>query len=114
MLFAAQHRLDNLVLLIDLNGQQALGYTEDVLDLGRVDEKLAAFGWDAQVVPGHDQAALGSALAAATAPAGGRPQAIVARTTFGHGVSFMNSEIKWHYLPLDDEQYLQARAEILA
>jgi transketolase len=108
-MFAAQHRLDNLVLLVDLNGQQALGYTHEVLDLGTVEEKLTAFGWAAEIVPGHDQAALGAAL---ETPAEGRPRALVARTTFGYGVSFMESKIEWHYLPLDEETYARALADL--
>jgi transketolase len=109
VMFAAQHRLDNLVLLIDLNGQQALGYTRDVIDLGAVEEKLSAFGWSAQAIPGHDQEALSAALE----PRGeGRPQAIVAQTTFGYGVSFMESQIKWHYLPLDEETFGTALGEL--
>lgn len=108
-MFAAQHRLDNLTLLVDLNGQQALGYTRDILDLAAVEDKFAHFGWSAQRVAGHDQDALGAAL---TAPTDGRPRAVVAETTFGHGVSFMESEIKWHYLPLDDETYAAALAEL--
>jgi transketolase len=108
-MFAAQHRLDNLVLLVDLNGQQALGYTREVLDLGAVEEKLAAFGWSVETVPGHDQEALAAALVPA---ADGRPRAIVAETTFGYGVSFMESRIEWHYLPLDDEAYAKALAEL--
>jgi transketolase len=111
VMFAAQHRLDNLTLLIDLNGQQALGYTPDVIDLGAVDEKLTAFGWSAANVPGHDQEALATALATDT---DGRPRALVAQTTFGYGVSFMESEIKWHYLPLDDDAYATAMAELQA
>jgi transketolase len=108
-MFAAHHALDNLVLLIDLNGQQALGYTREVIDLGNVEEKLATFGWSSRTVPGHDQDALGAALK----PAGeGRPQAIVAETTFGYGVSFMESQIKWHYLPLDDEAFAAALSEL--
>lgn len=110
-MFAAQHDLDNLVLLIDLNGQQALGYTREVIDLGAVEEKLSAFGWSAQAIPGHDQ----EALAAALEPRGeGRPQAIVAETTFGYGVSFMESKIEWHYLPLDDETCATALDELNA
>lgn len=111
VMFAAHHRLDNLVLLVDLNGQQALGYTADVLDLGVVEDKLAAFGWGTQVVAGHDHPALEAALESARAGRG-RPQALVARTTFGHGVSFMGSQIKWHYLPLDDDSYAGALREL--
>jgi len=109
VMFAAQHRLDNLTLLVDLNRQQALGYTRDIIDLGAVEEKLSLFGWSAEAVAGHDQDALGTALAA---DAEGRPRAIVADTTFGYGVSFMESRIEWHYLPLDDENYAVALAEL--
>lgn len=108
-MFAAQHALDNLTLLIDLNGQQALGYTPDVIDLGAVEEKLEGFGWSARVAAGHDHQELAAALEPDGEP---RPQAVIARTTFGYGVSFMESQIKWHYLPLDDETYAQALAEL--
>ena len=108
-MFAAQHRLDNLVLLVDLNGQQALGYTPEIIDLGDVEEKLAAFGWSAETVPGHDQEALGAALEVRSE---GKPRAIVAETTFGYGVSFMESKIEWHYLPLDNEAYATAIADL--
>jgi transketolase len=109
VIFAAQHDLDNLTLLIDLNGQQALGYTPDVLEIAAVEDKLASFGWEASAVPGHDPEALGQALEAEPT---GRPRALVAHTTFGYGVSFMESEIKWHYLPLDEEAHATALAEL--
>jgi transketolase len=102
IMFAAHHQLDNLSLLIDLNGQQALDFTADVLDLGDVAAKFTQFGWHAVDAAGHDHEALSEALDADT---GGKPRAIVAHTTFGYGVSFMESEIKWHYFPLDDDQY---------
>jgi transketolase len=110
-MFAAQHGLDNLTLLVDLNGQQALGYTPEILDLGSVEGKLTEFGWDAAAVPGHDQEALAAALVRPTA---GRPRALVASTTFGYGVSFMESKIEWHYLPLDEETYPLALADLEA
>jgi transketolase len=110
-MFAAQHRLDNLTLLVDVNGQQALGYTQDILDLGPVEQKLAGFGWDAGTVPGHDQEALAAALVRET---GRRPRALVADTTFGYGVSFMESKIEWHYLPLNEETYPIAVADLEA
>jgi transketolase len=96
-------------MLIDLNGQQALGYTPEVLEISDVAGKLASFGWSADTVPGHDQEALGVALAAEHA---GKPRALVAETTFGYGVSFMESEIKWHYLPLDNAAYATALTEL--
>lgn len=108
-MLAAQHRLDNLTLLVDANGQQALGYTRDVIDLGSIEDKFAAFGWASRAVPGHDHEALDAALGQ---PGDGRPRAIVAGTTFGHGVSFMESRIEWHYLPLDGERHAEALAEL--
>jgi transketolase len=108
-MFAAQHNLDNLVLIVDLNGQQALGYTAEVLDMGDVGAKLSAFDWAVTAVHGHDQEALAAAL---ERPATGLPHAIVAKTTFGYGVSFMESKIEWHYLPLDDDAYARALADL--
>lgn len=109
VMFAAHHKLDNLSLLIDLNGQQALDFTEDVIDLGDVAAKFAQFGWHATDVPGHDHDALNAALDADT---GGKPRVLVAKTTFGYGVSFMESEIKWHYLPLNDDLYATATQDL--
>lgn len=111
VMFAAQHKLDNLTMLIDLNGQQALGYTPEVLEISDVAGKLESFGWAAATVPGHDQGAIGEALAADHS---GRPLGLVAETTFGYGVSFMESQIKWHYLPLDEEALATAQAELAA
>jgi transketolase len=109
VMFAAHHRLGQLVAIVDLNGQQALGRTRDVLDLGDVTERFRAFGWDAREVDGHDPDAL-----AATIDALGpeRPHALIARTVFGSGVSFMEGQVPWHYWPMDDEQYAAALAEI--
>jgi transketolase len=109
IMFAGHHKLDNLSLLIDLNGQQALDFTADVIDLGDVAAKLQAFGWAAADVAGHDADALDAALDADT---GGRPRALVGQTTFGYGISYMESEIKWHYLPLDDANYDAAIEEL--
>jgi transketolase len=111
--FAAHHRLDNLVVLVDHNGQQALGYTEDVLDLGDVEAKLRGFGWRAEVVDGHDHDALAAALTRSQDSAG-QPHVLVAETTFGQGVDFMASRVEWHYLPLTAEQYEDAMRQLEA
>jgi transketolase len=103
-MFAAHHRLSNLIAIIDLNGQQALGHTRDVLDLMPMAAKWREFGWHVQEVDGHDVAALQQAVAASAAGSD-RPHAIVARTVSGKGVSFMEGRIDWHYLPLTMERY---------
>jgi transketolase len=109
VMFAAHHRLSNLTAIIDLNGQQAFGYTKDVMDLSDMAGRWRAFGWDAVEVDGHDAVALRSVLERS---GGDAPRAIIARTIFGKGVSFMEGQIKWHYLPMTDQEYEQALAEV--
>jgi len=110
-MFAAHHRLARLVVLVDLNGQQALGRTADVLDLGDVRTRWEGFGWDAHDVDGHDTGALIAAIAG-LALDGGLPHVLVARTTFGRGVSFMERQLEWHYLPMTEEHHRLALAEL--
>jgi transketolase len=111
VMFAAHHRLANLVAIVDLNGQQALGYTEQVLDLSPLAARWRAFGWDVHEVDGHDVAAMAQTVAGLDTTAG-RPHVLVARTVFGKGVSYMERQIKWHYWPMSDEEYEQALAEV--
>src|SRR3954447_8425021 len=86
---AGHLRLADLTLIVDSNGFQALGRTEEVLDLGPLDVKLDAFGWDAVDVDGHDHVALRDALLAES----DRPRALVAHTVKGKGVSFMEDDL---------------------
>ena len=111
VMFAAHHRLANLVAVVEVNGQQAFGYTRDVLDLSPLAGRWRAFGWDVQEVDGHDVAAITDAansLDTATGP----PHVLLARTVFGKGVSYMEGRIAWHYLPMSEGEYKQALAEV--
>jgi transketolase len=108
VMFAAHHRLGNLVAVVDANGQQALGHTRDVLDLEPIPKRFSAFGWDAVEVDGHHVDGLAAALEASR----DRPRAVIARTTFGKGVSYMEGLVKWHYWPMSDADYEQALAEV--
>lgn len=110
-MFAAHHRLTNLTAVIDLNGQQALGYTPEVLNLDHMAERWDTFGWDVHTVDGHDEALLQKTFDQLDYRTG-RPHVIIARTTFGKGVSFMEGKIKWHYWPMDDAEYAQAIREV--
>ena len=110
VMFAAHHKLANLVAFVDLNGQQALGYTKQVLSLEPLAERWRAFGWDVHEVGGHDPEALQSAVARLNTQAG-PPHVFVARTVFGKGVSYMEGKIKWHYWPMSDAEYQQAVEE---
>ncbi len=94
-LLAAHHRLDHVSVIIDRNRLQILGRTEDVLGLEPFADKWRAFGWAVFEVDGHDYAAIAGALAQDT---GGRPRAVIANTTKGKGVDFMEDKVEWHTL----------------
>jgi transketolase len=111
VMFAAHHRLANLIAIIDLNGQQALGYTQQVMDLSPMADRWRAFGWDVHEVDGHDVDTL-AATVARLDTASGPPHVLVARTVFGKGVSYMEGQIKWHYWPMSDDEYRQALADV--
>lgn len=108
LIFAAQKKLSNLTLIVDANGLQGFGSTRDIADLHPLAEKFRQFNVETVEVDGHDHAALRRALAAH----GDRPRLIVANTTKGCGVSFMEHRMEWHYLPLTESQYQQAVQEI--
>jgi transketolase len=122
-MFAAHHRLGNLTAILDLNGQQALGATRDVLDLSGMAARWEAFGWRTSQVDGHSREELRGALGA-DPDAAGRPHVVIARTVFGKSVSFMERgvaitqshlptrPVNWHYLPMSDAEYEQALAEL--
>jgi transketolase len=111
VMFAAHHGAGNLVAIVDLNGQQALGYTEQILSLSPMAERWKAFGWDTHIVDGHDPSALTRTVASLDTRSG-RPHVLIAKTVFGKGVSFMEGQIKWHYSPMTDDEYRQALTEI--
>jgi len=127
-MFAAHHRLDNLTVILDLNGQQAMGATRDVLDCSNMAERWRSFQWRTSEVDGHSHAELAGALArtgtcTATGPTG-QPHIVLARTIFGKGVSYMEQgvpftqdhlpvqPINWHYLPMSAAEYRIAVSEI--
>jgi transketolase len=107
-MFAAHHRLANLVAIVDLNGMQAMGPTARILDLTPVAGRWRAFGWHATDTDGHDPVALTTALAAERPG----PSVVVARTLLGKGVSFMEDRLEWHYRNLTPQLAEQALAEI--
>lgn len=110
-MFAAHHKLANLVCFIDLNGQQALGHTRDVLDIPDLGKRWRTFGWNVIELDGHDVGELTEACNIAQNQ-NEAPTFIIARTTFGKGVGYMEGQIKWHYLPMNDIQYQEALNDI--
>lgn len=114
LVFAVHHRLRNLTLVVDANGLQGFGTTGEVLALEPLGAKFRAFGADVVEVDGHDADALADALAAPEGASVPTARVVVARTTKGKGVSFMEGRMEWHYLPLTDDLLAQALAELEA
>lgn len=114
ILFAAQFKLDNLILIVDENGYQAMGTTRDVMCLGDIAQKLDAFGFESRTVDGHDEEAIDRALSEFKRSTSGKPKGLVAKTVKGKGVSFMEHDNAWHYTRLNRETYAAALAELIA
>lgn len=107
-LVAAHHRMDNLMLIVDKNGFQAMGTTDDVLALGDLSAKFASFGFETLEVDGHDEAAVDAAIRRLWATGAGKPKALIARTVKGKGVPFMESDNRWHYTRLNAQTFAEA------
>lgn len=108
LIFASHHKLENLTILVDENHLQGFGSTESVASLDPLEARFRSFGVDVASVDGHDHSALRDALAAHQS----RPRVLLLKTVKGHGVSFMENTMEWHYLPLSAEQYRRALAEV--
>jgi len=109
-LAAAHYRLDNLTAIVDCNTLQITGHTRDVMNHEPLAEKFAAFGWAVRHANGHDFAELSDALSAPLER--NKPGVVIADTTKGKGVSFMENVAKWHHGVPNDEEYAKALAEI--
>ena len=98
IMFAAQHQLDNLNLIIDDNRISMLGYTQDIVAHHGFSQRLAAFGWDCAEADGHDVVAVQGALQAMQARRTGKPKALVAHTLKGHGVPGLENAALSHII----------------
>jgi len=111
MLFAAHHKLDNLVIIVDCNGLQALGETKNIINLDSLEKKFEAFNWSAVSVDGHNHNEIKIALTNIPIE-NGKPSVIVAYTVKGKGISFMEKKPEWHYKSLNDKELSKALDEI--
>jgi transketolase len=110
-LFAAHHRLDNLVAIVDYNKLQSLRSVNDTLRLEPLRDKLVACNWAVDEIDGHDHAALTRRLARVPFETG-KPSLLIAHTTKGRGVSFMENSVLWHYRTPQGDEYAAAVAEL--
>lgn len=107
-MMAPAQKLNNVTVVVDFNKWQATGRSEEIMSLAPLADKWRAFGWDACDVDGHDIEALVEALARR----GERPQAIIAHTVKGKGVSFMEDDNNWHYRSPNAAELEMARQEL--
>jgi len=107
---AAYYGLENLWAIVDRNRLQITGNTEEVMGLEPLADKWRAFGWQVTEVDGNDTAALLKCFA--REPEAGKPNLVIAHTTKGHGVSFMENETSWHHHVPSGEELLRALAEL--
>ena len=112
LIFLSHHRLSNLTVLIDHNRLQGFGETGKVASMSRLDDRLRGFDVEVQSVPGHDLNAIRAALSRPRAAENSRTRVLILETVKGHGVSFMENKMEWHYLPMTEDMFRQATAEL--
>jgi transketolase len=108
LIFAAHQKLNNLTILVDHNGLQGFGNTSEVASMAPLQNKLAGFDIEICVVNGHDIDSIRNAISAPQ----NRVRLILLNTIKGKGVSFMENQMQWHYLPLNESQYQLAMLEL--
>jgi transketolase len=109
LIFIVHHRLP-ITIVVDANGLQGFGGTMEIASQESLAPQFRAHGISTVEVDGHDQSALADLLDAEQ----DGPRAVIAHTHKGHGVSFMENRMEWHYLPLTDELYTRALQELTA
>ena len=113
VMFAAHHKVDNLIATIDWNGQQIDGPTDKVISLGNIKEKFEAFGWTTLDMQGNDMDDVVRVLEEAKSLTGqGKPIAIMMHTLMGKGIDFMENDHGWHGIAPNDEQLAKALAQL--
>ncbi|GEQ85796.1 transketolase [Patiriisocius marinistellae] len=113
IMYAAGNKVDNLIVSIDLNGQQIDGSTENVLPMGNIKAKFEAFGWDVvSIAKGNDMQSILDGMATAKSKSGnGKPVCVLLHTIMGNGVDFMMHTHAWHGKAPNDDQLAQGLAQ---
>ncbi len=111
IMFAAHHKLENLIAIVDYNKIQSLKSISETLELEPFEDKWTSFGWSVKSIDGHDHDAISACLQSAPFNKG-QPTAIIAHTTKGKGVSFMEDSVLWHYRSPQGEEFDAAMMEL--
>lgn len=109
-MFANKYKLENVTAFVDRNYLQTDGYSEDIMPLDPLAPKWESFGWKTYEIDGHDYEQIIHTIATGKQHPG--PVMIIARTTKGKGVSFMEDKVEWHGTPPDDESFSRAMTEL--
>lgn len=113
-MFCAQHKLKNVIAVIDFNRQQGLGVSKDIIDMTNMADRWTAFGWNAVVVDGHNFESLQVTFESCRDNPSSQPSILIAKTIKGKGVSWMENNIGWHYKSPSEQQYKMALDELNA
>ena len=111
--FARQHQLNNLIVIIDKNRLQGFGSSEDVLGDTTSAAAWESLGFQVSTIDGHNIDEIVGEINKIKASENNLPKVIIANTVKAKGVSYMENQLAWHYLPVNDEQYIQAKNEII-
>lgn len=112
-LFAAHHQMKNFMVIVDENGFQAMGSTQEILDLGSIQAKFESFGFSGLSVDGHNEDEIYQAISALWAEDAEKPKVLVAKTIKGKGVPFMEHDNRWHYTRLNAETHAAALSALM-
>jgi transketolase len=107
-MFASHHKLSNLIVIVDENSFQAMGETENILNLGSTSRKFESFGFEVKEVDGHNESQIENTISKIIEENNPLPKVIIAKTVKGKGVNFMEGDNKWHYTRLNDKTYKDA------
>lgn len=108
LMFASTHNLNNFIFIVDFNKLQGFGRTNEVINQQNIAKRIATFGFETHIVDGHNIEQLTSILSKNS----NKPMAIIANTTKGKGVSFMEDKLEWHYKSPNEEQLKIALLDI--
>ncbi len=113
LMFAANHKVDNLIMTVDFNNAQIDGPTKEVMNLGNLGAKMESFGWEVMAMDGNHMEEVVNTLEQAVDLTGqDKPIAIVMNTKMGSGVDFMEDDYQWHGVPPNDEQLEKALGQL--
>ncbi len=113
ILFAAHHKLKNLTCILDANKYQSIKTTTETLNVEPIKDRILSFGWEVKEINGHNHKELKDTFQNKSKKKSNKPIFVIARTTKGKGVSFMENNVLWHYRNAQGDEFKDAMKELL-